>query len=171
MPGLDVSYPLTAGRAADYFFQIPANRRHWVAAVQADGSGLAQTSTAEMLGREVLPLGRRCGRRSVAGVAQWAGPALRRDPGGAGDDPAGASPDRRWVRADLGRGVRAPDCGIGGRGSGGRGSRGCGSGGCGSGGRARIVDGRRPVGSGSSGHRNPCSRAGPVACLVAVGGR
>ena len=38
-PATDVSYPLPAQRAADYFFQVPAGRRPWIAAVQADGRG------------------------------------------------------------------------------------------------------------------------------------
>jgi len=45
-PASDVSYPLTAQRAADYFFQVPAQQRPWIAAVQTDGSGLLHTSTA-----------------------------------------------------------------------------------------------------------------------------
>ena len=130
VPGMDVSYPLTAGRAADYFFQIPANRRHWVAAVQADGSGLAQTSTAEQtLGRSFSLWG------AGAGGDRWQewlnGPGRRyvEIQAGLATTQLEHLQYRRWVRADLGRGVRAPDCGIGGRGSGGRGSGGRGSGG------------------------------------------
>ncbi|MGH3340821.1 MAG: DUF5107 domain-containing protein, partial [Propionibacteriaceae bacterium] len=44
-PATDISYPLPAQRAADYFFQVPAGARPWIAAVQADGRGLVQTST------------------------------------------------------------------------------------------------------------------------------
>jgi len=36
-PATDVSYPLLAQRAADYFFEVPPERRAWIAAVQADG--------------------------------------------------------------------------------------------------------------------------------------
>ena len=39
-PATDISYPLSAQRAADYFFQVPAEQRPWIAAVQADGRGL-----------------------------------------------------------------------------------------------------------------------------------
>ncbi len=71
----DVSYPLQAQRAADYFFQVPPERRPWIAAVQADGRGLLQTSTAELLGRKLFLWG------SAAGGRHWqewlCGPGLR----------------------------------------------------------------------------------------------
>ena len=41
-PATDVSYPLLSRRAADYFFQVPPERRPWIAAVQADGGGLVK---------------------------------------------------------------------------------------------------------------------------------
>jgi hypothetical protein len=50
----DISYPLSAQRAADYFFQVPPERRPWIAAVQADGGGLVQTSTAQLRGRKLF---------------------------------------------------------------------------------------------------------------------
>jgi hypothetical protein len=53
-PGVDVSYPLMATTAADYFFQIPPTRRHWVAAVQADGTGVVQTATSALRGRKLF---------------------------------------------------------------------------------------------------------------------
>ena len=53
----------TAQRAADYFFQVPAERRPWIAAVQADGSGLIQTSTARLRGRKLFCWGTAAGGR------------------------------------------------------------------------------------------------------------
>jgi Domain of unknown function (DUF5107) len=62
-PATDVSYPLPAQRAADYFFQMPLGRRPWIAAVQADGRGLVQTSTAELRGRKLFCWGTAAGGR------------------------------------------------------------------------------------------------------------
>ena len=62
-PTTDVSYPLSAQRAADYFFQVPPGRRPWIAAVQADGRGLVQTSTAELRGRKLFCWGTAAGGR------------------------------------------------------------------------------------------------------------
>src|SRR5829696_1067825 len=64
-PTTDVSYPLPAPRAADYFFQVPATRRPWIAAVQADGLGFVQTSTAALRGRKLFCWG------SAAGGRRW----------------------------------------------------------------------------------------------------
>jgi hypothetical protein len=60
-PATDVSYPLAQQRAADYFFQVPAGRRPWIAAVQADGRGLIQTSTAQLRGRKLFCWGMAAG--------------------------------------------------------------------------------------------------------------
>ena len=60
-PATDVSYPLSQQRAADYFFQVPAGRRPWIAAVQADGRGLIQTSTAQLRGRKLFCWGMAAG--------------------------------------------------------------------------------------------------------------
>ena len=62
-PGTDVSYPLLAKRAADYFFQVPPERRPWIAAVQADGRGLIQTATAQLHGRKLFLWGTAAGGR------------------------------------------------------------------------------------------------------------
>src|SRR5215213_9320633 len=62
-PTTDVSYPLPAQRAADYFFQIPSEVRPWIAAVQADGTGLVQTSTAQLRGRKLFLWGTANGGR------------------------------------------------------------------------------------------------------------
>ncbi|MFL6044960.1 MAG: DUF5107 domain-containing protein [Propionibacteriaceae bacterium] len=61
----DVSYPLGAQRTADYFFQVPAQQRPWIAAVQADGRGLLQTSTARLRGRKLFLWG------TAAGGWRW----------------------------------------------------------------------------------------------------
>jgi hypothetical protein len=62
-PAHDVSYPLSAQRSADYFFHVPHERRPWIAAVQADGSGLVQTSTAQLRGRKLFLWGTAAGGR------------------------------------------------------------------------------------------------------------
>lgn len=62
-PVTDVSYPLLAQRAADYFFELPPERRAWIAAVQADGRGLVQTSTAKLRGRKLFLWGTSAGGR------------------------------------------------------------------------------------------------------------
>jgi hypothetical protein len=62
-PATDVSYPLPAQGAADYFFQMPPERRPWVAAVQPDGRGLVQTSTAQLRGRKLFLWGTTAGGR------------------------------------------------------------------------------------------------------------
>ena len=59
----DASYPLSEQRAADYFFQVPRERRPWIAAVQADGSGLLQTSTTQLRGRKLFLWGTAAGGR------------------------------------------------------------------------------------------------------------
>ena len=59
----DVSYPLGAPRAADYFFQVPSEQRPWVAAVQTDGRGLIETSTAQLRGRKLFLWGTADGGR------------------------------------------------------------------------------------------------------------
>jgi hypothetical protein len=61
----DASYPLSARRAADYFFEIPREARPWIAAVQADGSGLLHTSTAVLRGRKLFLWG------TAAGGQHW----------------------------------------------------------------------------------------------------
>ncbi|HWI00783.1 MAG TPA: DUF5107 domain-containing protein, partial [Propionibacteriaceae bacterium] len=62
-PATDVSYPLLAQRSADYFFQVRPERRPWIAAVQADGRGLIQTSTAQLHGRKLFLWGTAAGGR------------------------------------------------------------------------------------------------------------
>jgi Domain of unknown function (DUF5107) len=59
----DVSYPLQAQRAADYFFEVPSEQRPWIAAVQADGRGFMQTSTVQLRGRKLFSWGAAAGGR------------------------------------------------------------------------------------------------------------
>jgi hypothetical protein len=62
-PRTDVSFPLNARRSVDYFVQVPRRPRPWIAAVRADGTGLAQTSTAELRGRKLFCWGTGAGGR------------------------------------------------------------------------------------------------------------
>lgn len=59
----DISYPANLNRAMDFFFRIPPGRRPWIAALEADGRGLAQTSTARLRGRKLFLWGRGPGGR------------------------------------------------------------------------------------------------------------
>ncbi|MEO3974576.1 DUF5107 domain-containing protein [Streptomyces sp. CAU 1734] len=62
--GVDRTYPLRSEYPADYFYEVPAGARKWIAALGADGSGLAQTSTALLRGRKLFLWGSgRGGRR------------------------------------------------------------------------------------------------------------
>ncbi|MQY39693.1 hypothetical protein SRB17_77200 [Streptomyces sp. RB17] len=62
--GIDRTHPLNSPYAADYFYEVPDGRRRWIAALDADGHGLVQTSTDVLRGRKLfvwghLPGGRR----------------------------------------------------------------------------------------------------------------
>ncbi len=61
--GVDVSYPTNLGRAQDYFYTLPDERRKYIAAVDESGQGLAQTSTDRLLGRKLFLWGRGSGGR------------------------------------------------------------------------------------------------------------
>ncbi|MEV6006499.1 DUF5107 domain-containing protein [Streptomyces sp. NPDC051976] len=50
----DVSYPARSSHAADYFFDISEDDRHWVTALDGDGHGLVQTSTDQLRGRKLF---------------------------------------------------------------------------------------------------------------------
>ncbi|MDN5766606.1 MAG: DUF5107 domain-containing protein [Humibacillus sp.] len=52
--GIDRTYPTRSVEAADYFFDLPATERRWIAAVDAEGSGLAQVSTDRLRGRKLF---------------------------------------------------------------------------------------------------------------------
>ncbi|MEV6052899.1 DUF5107 domain-containing protein [Streptomyces sp. NPDC052107] len=62
--GIDRTHPLNSPYAADYFYEVPDGRRRWIAALDAEGRGLVQTSTDVLRGRKLfvwghLPGGRR----------------------------------------------------------------------------------------------------------------
>ena len=52
--GIDRTYPTRSDEAADYFFDIPATERRWVAALDSEGTGLAQVSTDRLRGRKLF---------------------------------------------------------------------------------------------------------------------
>jgi len=60
---LDVTYSTNISYAADYFFRIPDGARPWVTALDRDGRGLIQTSTARQLGRKLFAWGTNPGGR------------------------------------------------------------------------------------------------------------
>ncbi|MET7285391.1 DUF5107 domain-containing protein [Streptomyces sp. NPDC005573] len=55
--GIDRTHPLNSPYAADYFYEIADGRRRWIAALDADGTGLAQTSTDVLRGRKLFVWG------------------------------------------------------------------------------------------------------------------
>ncbi|MFC9230504.1 DUF5107 domain-containing protein [Streptomyces decoyicus] len=62
--GADRSYPLRSEFPADYFYEVPDGARRWIASLDADGRGLAQTSTDTLRGRKLFLWGAgRAGRR------------------------------------------------------------------------------------------------------------
>ncbi|GEB60380.1 hypothetical protein GCM10017674_25710 [Streptomyces gardneri] len=61
--GTDRSYPLNGDHAADWFYDLPDGRRRWIAALDADGAGLVQTSTDPLRGRKLFLWGRERGGR------------------------------------------------------------------------------------------------------------
>jgi tetratricopeptide (TPR) repeat protein len=63
-PDVDISYPATASHAADYFFETEPPGR-FVAAVEPDGRGFAQTGTDGLRGRKLFLWG------SGAGGTRW----------------------------------------------------------------------------------------------------
>ena len=56
--GHDYSYPARARTAADYFFDIHSGTPPWIAAINGDGNGLLQASTARLQGRKLFVWGR-----------------------------------------------------------------------------------------------------------------
>jgi hypothetical protein len=52
--GVDLTYTARASEAADYFFRLQDRQRPWIAALNADGTGLVQTSTAKLRGRKLF---------------------------------------------------------------------------------------------------------------------
>ncbi|MBT2397117.1 DUF5107 domain-containing protein [Streptomyces sp. ISL-100] len=62
--GVDRTYPLRGDYPADYFYEVPEDARKWIAAFDADGRGLVQTSTDQLRGRKLFLWGAgRGGRR------------------------------------------------------------------------------------------------------------
>ncbi|MFC8519141.1 DUF5107 domain-containing protein [Streptomyces sp. NPDC057257] len=61
--GIDRTYPLNSPYAADYFYEIDDERRRWIAALDADGHGLVQTSTDVLRGRKLFVWGTGAGGR------------------------------------------------------------------------------------------------------------
>ncbi|MDF3298708.1 DUF5107 domain-containing protein [Streptomyces tropicalis] len=62
--GADRTRPLNSPYAADYFYSVPDGRRRWIAALDARGDGLVQTSTGGLRGRKLFVWGAgRGGRR------------------------------------------------------------------------------------------------------------
>ncbi|MFJ5773006.1 DUF5107 domain-containing protein [Streptomyces sp. NPDC093094] len=61
--GVDRTYPLNSGHAADWFYDVPDGRRRWIAALDAEGHGLAQTSTDVLRGRKLFVWGSGTGGR------------------------------------------------------------------------------------------------------------
>ncbi|MBM4084897.1 MAG: DUF5107 domain-containing protein [Planctomycetes bacterium] len=63
--GTDRTYTTRSKRSTDYFFHIPDGQRPWIAALDHDGKGLVQTSTARLKGRKLFLWG------TGAGGARW----------------------------------------------------------------------------------------------------
>lgn len=57
LAGHDLSYPSKHKAAGDYFFQVSREDRPWIAALDDDGVGLIQTSTAKLRGRKLFAWG------------------------------------------------------------------------------------------------------------------
>ena len=62
-PGDDSLWPARAVGSADYFFDLDGSARPWIAAVEPDGTGMVQTSTAALEGRKLFVWGRGPGGR------------------------------------------------------------------------------------------------------------
>ncbi|MGH3647304.1 MAG: DUF5107 domain-containing protein [Micromonosporaceae bacterium] len=59
----DHGYPARAPYAADYFFRVPDGEQPWIAALDGDGRGLVQASTARLRGRKLFVWGQSKGGR------------------------------------------------------------------------------------------------------------
>lgn len=62
--GTDVSYPANSKRSLDFFYQLPETEDKWIAAVDANGQGLVQCSTRDMIGRKLFVWGQGHGGRN-----------------------------------------------------------------------------------------------------------
>ncbi|MFJ4189293.1 DUF5107 domain-containing protein [Kitasatospora sp. NPDC089509] len=63
LDGGDRSYPGRVARAADYFLDLPDGERRWIAALDAEGTGLVQASTDRLRGRKLFCWGTSTGGR------------------------------------------------------------------------------------------------------------
>ncbi len=61
--GEDYTYPATIDRSADYFFKISEGKRPFISALDQEGKGLVQTSTARLQGRKLFLWGMGAGGR------------------------------------------------------------------------------------------------------------
>ncbi|MFG2292524.1 DUF5107 domain-containing protein [Streptomyces sp. NPDC048603] len=61
--GADLTYPLHSEFPADFFYELPEGTRPWIAALDGDGRGLVQTSTARLRGRKLFVWGASTGGR------------------------------------------------------------------------------------------------------------
>lgn len=62
-PDGDISYPVTSHRAKDFFYDIPDQSNKWIAALDEDGKGLFEASTANLHGRKTFLWGMNAGGR------------------------------------------------------------------------------------------------------------
>ena len=53
----DVSYPTNSPAAHDFFYDIPPDRRPWIACLDGEGAGLVHASTRRLLGRKLFVWG------------------------------------------------------------------------------------------------------------------
>lgn len=61
--GFDLTYPQQSQSANGFFFKLHADHRPWIAALNADGQGLVQTSTRRLFGRKLWVWGMASGGR------------------------------------------------------------------------------------------------------------
>ncbi len=61
--GADVTFPARIGPSMDFFYRLPDGQRPWIAALEAEGRGLVQTSTARLRGRKLFVWGMNAGGR------------------------------------------------------------------------------------------------------------
>ena len=62
--GIDVSYPSHIPTSRDFFYKIPKEEKKWIATAEADGIGLLQCSTRELIGRKLFVWGQSAGGRN-----------------------------------------------------------------------------------------------------------
>lgn len=71
--GVDATWPTRNAHAADYFFDIPEGHRHWIAAADHDGDGLAMMSTSLLRGKKLFVWGQGDGGRNWQ---EWLSPGF-----------------------------------------------------------------------------------------------